>query len=101
MAYSENATNYSNETMTQLAGAFANASTALNEQMEAFRNALNTVSDVWTGDAKENFKSDMENAIRILQTGKDTFDKWKTTVDTMNEAYKKAEATCTTAATQK
>ena len=101
MAYSANETNYSQNTLTDLAGAFDNAAKELNNQIEAFKNALNTVSGVWEGEAKESFKGDMENAIRILQTGKDTFDNWKTAVDTMNDAYQKAEATCTTAATQK
>lgn len=100
MAYSENATNYSQSTLTDLAGAFDNAAKELNAQIEAFNNALTEVSSVWDGEAKAEFEGAMGKAITILQKGKDTFDKWKTAVDTMKDAYEKAENACKASATK-
>lgn len=101
MAYSTNETKYKNQTLTELAEAFNTAATELNNQIDAFKTALSTVSGVWEGEAQESFKGDMEKAINILQKGKDTFDNWKTAVDNMKDAYEKAEEKCNTTATQK
>ncbi|MBQ5561600.1 MAG: WXG100 family type VII secretion target [Lachnospiraceae bacterium] len=100
MAYSTSETKYNNQTLTELAEAFNTAATELNNQIDAFNTALSTVSGVWEGEAQESFKGDMDNAIRILLKGKETFDKWKTAVDEMIKAYEDAEQKCNTAATQ-